>query len=113
VTVEIDLSAILEKTILTGIIVAILIILAIVLFKEIELRDKVEALREFGVAKPAGKRTAKDVKRDMMRIYRDMGALKIVVQDKIIDQQTYNKEKKELDENIKTLKKELEKFEKK
>ncbi len=37
------------------------------------------------------KRTAKDVKADMMKIYRDMGALKIVSKDNLIDKATYDK----------------------
>ncbi len=111
VTTGTNLVDILEKTILIGIIIAILIILAIVLFKEIELRDKVDVLKQAGVSKPAGwRRTAKDVKKDMMRMYRDMGALKIVLQDNIIDQATYNRERKELDRKIKDLKKEYEKL---
>ena len=112
-TAELDQTVILEKTILVGIIVSILIILAILLLKEIKLRDQVNMLSQSGASRPSGRRTAKDVKKDMMRLYRDMGALKIVYQDNIIDKATYDREQEELDKKIEELKKEHDKLKKK
>jgi hypothetical protein len=109
-TKEADSSLILERTILVGIIISILIILAIILLKDMELKDQLEALKGAGVSKAAGKRTAKAVKKEIMRMYRDMGALKIVLKDGIIDPETYTREKRELDQKVKTLKKEYEKL---
>lgn len=107
---EMDPVDVIEKTMLVGIIIAILIILAVVLYKQIELIDWVDTVKEYGILKPAAKRSAKDVKKDMMRAYRDMGALKIVLKDRIIEPETYNREKKELDEKIETLKREYKKL---
>ncbi len=107
---EMDPVDIVEKTMLVGIIIAILIILAVVLYKQIELIDWVDTVKEYGILKPAAKRTAKEVKSEIMRAYRDMGALKIVLKDRIIDPKTYNREKKELDEKIEALKSEYKKL---
>lgn len=112
-TSGVNAEVVLEKTVLVGIIISILIVLAILLFKEIDLREQIDAVRQGGVSKPARKRTAKDVKKDMMRKYRDMGALKIIFQDKIIDKETYEKEIKELEKEVGSLKKEHEKLSKK
>lgn len=110
---EISFEEIIEKTILVGIIIATLIILGIVLSKELEMKKRIKVLEESGVKKLERKRTAKDVKKDMMRMYRDMGALKIVLQDNIINKETYNKERKELDKKVNILKKEYENLTKK
>ena len=108
-TVGADAMAIFEKTILIGVIIAILIALAIVLLKQMELKEQIEAIRQ-PQPMAAAKRTAKDVKADMMRIYRDMGAMKIVLTDKLIDKATYDRERKDLDKRIVLLKKEYEKL---
>lgn len=106
-------AVILEKTILTGIIIAILLVLAIVLFKQVEMRESIRQIGQGRASEKKYTRTAKDVRRDMLRIYRDMGALKIVFQDGIIDKKTHDRERKELDDRIKPLKKEYEKLKKK
>ena len=104
-----SVSDILEKTILVGVFIAILITIAIMLFRFMELRKEIES----GSIKPVAKshpRTAKDVKAEMMKIYRDMGALKIVSKDNLIDKGMYDRERKALDNRIVTLKKEYETF---
>jgi hypothetical protein len=107
--VEVNEMAVIEKTILVSIIMAILITLVIVLLKQIDLRNEMEALKESAPSrKEVKKRTAKDVKDDMMRLYRDMGALKIILHDQIISQQDYNNEKRLLEKRVKELKKEYE-----
>ena len=103
----INLTAILEKTILVGVIVAILTILAIVLLKEMELKRQMEELKQ-PAPKAAKKRTVKDVKEELMRLYRDLGALKIILHDNIIDEASYQKEKRALEKKINILKKEQE-----
>jgi len=105
-----SVTVILEKTIITGVFIAILITIAIMLFRFMELRKEIES----GSIKPGApkphQRTAKDVKADMMKIYRDMGALKIVSKDNLIDKNMYDKEKKELDNRLVVFKKEYETF---
>ena len=99
--------------VLVSVIISILIMLAIVLYKEMELRNQIRQLINSGFETEKEKgytRTAKDVKRDMMRIYRDMGALKIIMQDGIIEKSAYNKEIKSLEERINVLKKEHDKL---
>ncbi|MCX6817256.1 MAG: hypothetical protein NTU57_00165 [Candidatus Aenigmarchaeota archaeon] len=104
-----SVTVILEKTILTGVFIAILITIAIMLFRFMELKKEIDAGVKPGVAKPHP-RTSKDVKADMMKIYRDMGALKIVSKDNLIDKNMYNKERKELDNRLVVFKKEYETF---
>ncbi|MFH1236862.1 MAG: hypothetical protein V1648_00450 [Candidatus Aenigmatarchaeota archaeon] len=106
-----SVTVILEKTILTGVFIAILITIAIMLFRFMELKAAIES----GSIKPGAKpavhpRTAKDVKNDMLKIYRDMGALKIVSKDNLIDKNMYDRERKSLDNRIVVLKKEYETF---
>ena len=108
---EVDEAVVIEKTILVSIIMAILITLVIVLLKQIDLKNELENLKEGAPQrKEARKRTAKDVKADMMKLYRDMGALKIILHDQIISQQDYDKEKRLLEKRVKELKKEYESF---
>lgn len=102
-------AAVIEKMILVGIFISILIVLAIVLYKQIEIREEVRSISE-GRAKGPRKRTLGDVKKDMMRIYRDMGALKIIMKDGIIEKSAYDSEMRVLDSKIKDLKKEQEKL---
>lgn len=109
--IETTFLGILEKTMLVGMIIAILMILAIVLLREKRIMGQMESMRGFGISKkPPSKRTLKDVKNDIMRIYRDMGALKIVFQDNLIDEENYKKQKNELDEKLKKLKDEEKKL---
>jgi hypothetical protein len=106
-------SVIIEKMILVGIFISILIVLAIVLYKQIEIREEVRSMAESGGVKAPKKRTVNDAKKDMMRIYRDMGALKIIMKDGIIEKKAYDEEMKMLDNKISELKKEQEKLAKK
>jgi hypothetical protein len=103
-----SVTAILEKTILVGVLIAILITIAIMLFRIMELKKELESGVRPGAAKAPAKRTAKDVKSDMMKIYRDMGAFRIVQKDNLIDKATYDKERKALDTRLAVLKKEYE-----
>lgn len=102
-----SVTVILEKTILTGVFTAILIT-AIMLFRFMELKKEMDASKP-GAPKPH-QRTAKDVKAGMLKIYRDMGALKIVSKDNLIDKNMYDRERKSLDNRIVVLKKEYETF---
>jgi hypothetical protein len=106
---EVNEAVVIEKTILVSIIMAILITLVIVLLRQIDLRNELESLKESATSrKEARKRTEKDVKAEMMKLYRDMGALKIILHDQIISQQDYDKEKRLLEKKVKELKKEYE-----
>lgn len=105
-----SVTVILEKTIMTGVFIAILITIAIMLFRFMDLRKEIES----GSIKPGAAklrpRTAKDVKADMLKIYRDMGALKIVFKDNLIDKNMYDRERKSLDNRLVVFKKEYETF---
>ena len=86
--------------------ISILLILLIVLLKQQKLTDK---LRYLEVRKP--ERTEKNVRRELSAMYRDLGALKIVHNDGLMDKGTYDKKKDVIDEEIKKARKELRKLE--
>jgi cell division protein FtsL len=96
------LSDILEKTFFTGVITAILIIIAIVLLKQSAITER---LRSASLS--SGPRTEKQVRKDLNRTYSDLGALKILLKDDLLDKKTYEKRKKRLDEDVIRLKAEM------
>lgn len=86
--------------------ITILLILLIVLLKQQKLSDK---LRYLEVRKP--ERTEKNIRKELSAMYRDLGALKIVRNDGLMDKSTYDKKKDVIDEEIKKARKELRKLE--
>lgn len=92
---------VIERLVLTGIIVGILIILSAVM----KGLPGVEAGKK-PVKKPS--LSKKDLKEDLMRYYRDLGAFKILLKDGNIDTKTYNERKKSIEEMIKQKKKQIE-----
>jgi hypothetical protein len=101
---ETRFDLILEKTFLSGIITSILIILVIVLIRQRDLAEQFQQLKK-GFRK--GPRTSRDVRRELAGLYRDLGALKIVAKDSLIDMEEYNKKKAALDARVKKKKEEL------
>lgn len=101
---------ILERLILIGIIILILILLTYILMKQ---RSFEETRRErpSPVEDKAEKlRREKAIREDIRRYYRDMGALKIVLKDGVLDPKTYNERKKYLEDMIRIKKKGLQKL---
>jgi uncharacterized membrane protein len=91
-----------ERFVLLGMLVVILIIMTYVLMEQ-------KKLEQSSASQTAAKswRNEKDVRGDIMRYYRDMGALKIVLKDGVMDAKSYNERKKYLEEMIKKRKKQL------
>lgn len=99
---------ILERLILIGIIILILILLTYILMKQ---KSFEETRRESPVEDKAEKlRNEKEIREDIRRYYRDMGALKIVLKDGVLDPKTYNDRKKYLEDMIRIKKKGLQKL---
>jgi uncharacterized membrane protein len=94
---------VLERLILIGMIVMILIIITYVLMEQ----RNIEESQVAGHEKPRPWRTEKDIREDLMRYYRDLGALKIVLKDGVMDAQSYNERKKYLEGMIKKKKQQL------
>jgi uncharacterized membrane protein len=91
-----------ERFVLLGILVVILIIMTYVLMEQ----KKLEEVRSAQLQSRPW-RNEKDLREDIMRYYRDMGALKIVLQDGVMDAKSYNERKKYLEDMIKKRKKQL------
>jgi len=100
---------IIERLVLTGIIIVVLIMITYILLRQ---KGIEELQRMKTVDKAKQKRSEKEIKEDLRRYYRDLGALKIVFKDGALDSETYMDRKKYLDEIIKIKKKQLEKFKK-
>lgn len=102
---------VIEKTILVIIIICILIALTFTIRKQIHLKNELENIREsMSKTKTIKKRSAEDVRKEIMRIYRDMGALKIILNDNLISKADYEAERKVLEKKVKELKKEYERL---
>ncbi len=93
-----------ERLVLIGIIIVVLILITYILMKQkgIEkLRAEMPAKRERHAV------TVKELKAEIMRYYRDLGALKIVMKDKVLDSEIYEKRKKFIEDMVKKKKKQL------
>ncbi|MEE9323759.1 MAG: hypothetical protein V3U72_04400 [Candidatus Aenigmarchaeota archaeon] len=95
---------IIERLILISIIIVILILVTYILLRQKSF-EELEKERPEHKAKMA--RSKKGIKEDIMRYYRDLGALKIVLKDGVLDAESYNEKKKYLEEMIKQRKKEI------
>ncbi|NIO22851.1 MAG: hypothetical protein GTN38_02375 [Candidatus Aenigmarchaeota archaeon] len=96
---------IMERLILVGVIIIVLILISYILLRQ-------KGTEELHRARPEEKakrmRSEKELKEDIRRYYRDLGALKIVLKDGVMDAKTYNERKKYLEDMIKRRKKQLE-----
>lgn len=96
---------VMERLVVIGIIIIVLILITYILLRQ-------KGFEEMHRAKPEDKakqlRGEKEIKEDLMRYYRDLGALKIVLKDGVMDAETYNERKKYLEDMIKKRKKQLE-----
>jgi hypothetical protein len=100
---------VIERLVFTGIIIVMLSLITYILLRQ----KGIERLQTERPAYKARKlRSEKEIKKDIMRCYRDLGALKIVLKDGALDPETYNERKKYLEEMIRIKKKELQKFKK-
>lgn len=95
---------IIERLILIGMIMVILILLTYILLRQ---KSFEELQRERPEEKAKRLRNEKEIRDDIMRYYRDMGALKIVLKDGVMDAEAYNEKKKYLEDMIKKRKKQL------
>lgn len=102
-------EVILEKVMIAGIITVVLIVLVMVLMRQ---RDLTEQFRQMGKRIPKPQRTTKDVRRELAKLYRDSGALKIVLTDGLMEKGEYEKKKALLDAKIAKKKQELKALEK-
>jgi hypothetical protein len=94
----------LERVILIGMLTIILIIITYVLMMQKDIEES-QAAGHGKAATPW--RNEKDIRDDIMRYYRDMGALKIVLKDGVMDAKTYNERKKYLEDMVKKRKGQL------
>ncbi len=99
---------IMERLILIGIVIIILILITYILMRQKNFEELHE--KEHPKAKPW--RSEKGMMEDIKRYYRDMGALKIVLKDGVIDAETYNQRKRYLQGMVEERKKQLEKLKK-
>jgi hypothetical protein len=93
-----------ERLIVVGMLIIILIIMTYVLMVQKSLEES-RAAEHDKAARPW--RSEKDVREDIMRYYRDLGALKIVLKDGVMDAKTYNERKKYLEDMVNKRKKQL------
>ncbi len=93
-----------ERFILIGMIFVILIIMTYVLMEQKNLEEAHEAEKRRA---PRPQWSEKELKDDIMRYYRDLGALKIVLKDGVMDAKTYNERKKYLEEMVNKRKKQI------
>lgn len=93
-----------ERLVLIGMLIIIFIIIIYVLMIQKGLEESRAAEREKA---PKPWRNEKDVREDIMRYYRDMGALKIVLKDGVMDAKTYNERKRYLEDMVKKRKRQL------
>ncbi|NIO21310.1 MAG: hypothetical protein GTN76_11385 [Candidatus Aenigmarchaeota archaeon] len=98
-----------ERLVIIGIIIIVLILITYILLRQKNF-EELERSRPEEKAKRA--RSEKEIREDMQRYYRDLGALKIVFKDGALDAKTYNERKKYLDDMIKKRKKQLENLKK-
>jgi hypothetical protein len=106
-----SLEDILEKTLTTGILTAMLIVLAILLIKQNIISEQLKSL-----SPNRGTRTSGQVRKELDKLYRDLGALKIVSMDNLIEEKEYMKKKAGIDKLVQEKKAEfrtLERMEKK
>jgi hypothetical protein len=96
-----------ERFVMIGMIFVILIIMTYVLMEQKNLEESHAAEQRKAPAPQSGE---KNLKEDIMRYYRDIGALKIVLKDGVMDTKTYNERKKYLEDMVKTRKRQLEKL---
>ena len=96
------LADILEKTFFTGVITAILIIIAIVLMRQEGIAKRMKS-GNFSI-RPKSK---KQLSKELSRLYSDLGALKILVNDNLIEQKEYDKRKAFIDQEIRKVKTEM------
>jgi hypothetical protein len=107
---ELSFDQILEKTLITGILTSILIVLAILLIRQKGLMQQMGQIRVLGTG--GGKRTPKQVRSELEKLYRDLGALKIVVMDNLMERRQYEQKKSSIEALIDKKKKELREIEK-
>ena len=97
-----SLEDILEKTLTTGILTAMLIVLAILLIKQNIIAEQLKSL-----SLNRGARTSGQVRKELDKLYRDLGALKIVSMDNLIEEKEYLKKKAGIDKLVQEKKLEL------
>jgi hypothetical protein len=107
ITSDNSFDVILERTFIAGIITSILIILVIVLIRQRNLADQI---RRMDFSKP--ERDPQLVRKELAGLYRDLGALKIMAKDGLIDKGEYSKKKAQIDSRIKKKKEEIKSLEK-
>ena len=95
---------VMEKLVVIGIIIIVLILITYILLRQKTL-EEVQKKRPYDKAKII--RSKKEMMEDLMRYYRDLGALKIVLKDGVMDPKTYNERKKYLEDMIKKRKKQM------
>jgi len=96
---------IMERLVLIGIIIIVLILITYILLRQ-KTAEELQKTRH--VDKAQQKRNENEMKEDLKRYYRDLGALKIVLKDGVMDPKTYTERKKYLEDMIKRRKKQLE-----
>ena len=107
---ELSFDQILEKTLITGILTSILIVLAILLVRQKDLIQQIGQIRTLGTG--GSIRTPKQVKGELEKLYRDLGALKIVVMDNLMERREYEQKKSSIEALIDKKKQELREIEK-
>jgi hypothetical protein len=105
---ELTFDQILEKTLITGILTSILIVLAILLIRQKDLYHQIRNMPFRG----GPSRTSKQVRNELETLYRDLGALKIVAMDKLMDRKEYERKKASLEAQIDKKRQELKSLEK-
>jgi|GEM_PF-2073128 len=96
---------IMERLVLVGMIIIVLILITYILLRQ-KTAEELEKTKHMDKAQKT--RSENELREDVKRYYRDLGALKIVLKDGVIDPKTYNERKKYLEDMIKRRKKQLE-----
>ena len=100
------LDDVLEKTFIVGVLTSILIVLAIIIIRQ---NDLVDRLSIMGFKQ--NPRTSREIRKELAHLYRDLGALKIVMNDNLMKESDYNHKKAALDAQVAEKKKELQAME--
>jgi len=95
-TSELTLAEVLEKTFITGFLIAILLVVAIMLLRQNKLARKLKQPIIGG-----SRRSSKEVRRELSQLYSDLGALKILYKDKLMNEKHYKEKKKLVDSEVK------------
>ena len=99
---QMTLSEMIEKTFFTGILTAILIVITIVLLRQ----DKITKGFKSG-SFVSTSRSPKQVRRELSRLYSDLGATKILYNDGLMKQKEYDSRHLSLEKSVTEKKKEL------